>query len=363
MSLEINFSLVKPELGEPLISKVNISYELFYPCLNSVNCTAYKAVLEPGTYFIELYGASGGGGSPPYRFANNTFLSQDIVKFYKGNAKTYTINVSRSGSGGYTSGSLIVPKRTTFYIHLGGEGVYANQNQKGGYNGGGRSIGFYYAGAGGGATDIRADEDDLFHRVMVSGGGGGCDNAGGTFGGNDDGSGGAGGNLIAQGYFVNGVLVSSYQAKQKTGFSFGNGENGRTSGNKHPEGNSPSAGNDKGGAGGGWFGGFASFNDNGGSGGGSSFALSYDAQYPKGEIIVYDGDYNDIDHGRYAFQKHEFLVVNPTFVAGIWSGNGMARITPISLEHRIPIFNKTCKCRRTNNLLSALLFYIMLTGK
>ena len=200
---------------------------------------------------------------------------------------------------------------------------------------------------------------------MVSGGGGGSDDALGTFGTGNDGSGGAGGGLIAQGYFESGKIVSKYLAKQKTGYSFGNGENGQRGESKHPDGNKEnrSASSDIPGAGGGWFGGFASFNCNGGSGGGSSFALTYDAQYPTGIIHVYDGYYNDTGvHERYAFQRHQYLVTNPTFVPGIWVGNGMVRITPLSLEHKIIVSAFTCKYRNRNNH-QVLVYIILISSK
>ena len=136
MSIDINFSLADPELGSLNINRLNNSIELLYPCSDQINCTCYKGVFDPGTYFVELYGASGGRTATPYRFENNTFIDQSIVKYYKGNAVPLDDNSSRGGAGGYTSGCLIIPRRTTMFIHLGGEGTFGKNFDKGGYNGG-----------------------------------------------------------------------------------------------------------------------------------------------------------------------------------------------------------------------------------
>ena len=99
---------------------------------------------------------------------------------------------------------------------------------------------------------------------------------------------------------------------------------------------------DRPGAGGGWFGGFAGQHGNGGSGGGSSFALTYDAQYPRGMITVHDDLYNEVEHGYYAFKRHEYLVTNAVFEQGIWYGNGKATITTLSLGCKFIIKQHTC---------------------
>ena len=84
----LEFSLVDPSKGVLNISEVNETYVLSYPCSSVIDCTPYKTTLSPGSYYVELYGASGGSYMPTYplRYENNTFLDESIVNFYKGNA-------------------------------------------------------------------------------------------------------------------------------------------------------------------------------------------------------------------------------------------------------------------------------------
>ena len=193
--LNLKFSLFDETKGVPNVTSDSNKYYIYYPCESTTDCTPYFTTLPSGTYYIELYGASGGSSTEtmPFRFQNNSFLDIDIVKRYNGN----TVNnenityQSISGSGGYTAGVLIVPKETVFYIRLGGKGGKKSSNgisnsvesesdevsAEGGYNGGGRGLAYssYHNYGGGGATDIRAEYDDEFHRIMVAGAGGSCD--------------------------------------------------------------------------------------------------------------------------------------------------------------------------------------------
>ena len=361
----LKFSLVNSSAGSANVKFDKGTYKLEYPCEDTKYCTPYKTRLHRGLYLIELYGASGGSASPTtsFRNADNTFISQEIVDSFHGNAKA-SKTPSIGGSGGYTSGILRVPQNTDFYIRIGGEGeakaglstLYNTPETEddryrsiGGYNGGGKALAYYtsHIGAGGGATDIRAQKDSVFNRVMVAGAGGGADNEGGTFAGSDDGSGGAGGGLTAQGYFVSGVLNSTFVASQLSGFSFGQGESSRWGVSKHPSGSKANYGSsDRPGAGGGWFGGFSSQHGNAGSGGGSSFALTENATYPKDLIHVFDDAYNEIEAGYYAFKNHEYEVTNAIFIAGIRYGNGYATIKPLT-----NIFFISCRCRPQRQFL------------
>ena len=369
----LSFSLVDESYGKPDVMYRNGVYKLKYPCKDSWDCTPYKTRLTKGAYLIELYGASGGSHrqTSSFRFGNNTYLSDEIVRRYHGNVKANRY-LGIGGSGGYTSGLLVVPEDADFFIRIGGEGELRespgntsncketeneNYRPRGGYNGGGKGTVLYndLLSGGGGATDIRAKRDSVFNRIMVAGAGGGTDNINGGFGGTDDGTGGAGGGLVAQGYFINGVLDSSHVANQTAGFSFGQGESALWEGSKHPNGVKKGTGSsDRAGAGGGWFGGFASHHGNGGAGGGSSFALTNKAVYPKDLIHVYDDLYNEVDSGYYAFQNHEYTVIKEVFVAGIWYGNGFATIKPISLYCRL-----TSSCRTGRHPMS-ILFIIAL---
>ena len=356
----LSFALVDESKGEINVTETDGKYILEYPCPNSWDCTPYKTTLSPGTYHIELYGASGGSEYPtqPFRYENNSFLSDDIVNFYHGNAKVKNFS-SMGGSGGYTAGLLIVPKTTEFFIRIGGQGQKKRTNSdvidycensanrpQGGYNGGGMGTNLIYQDTfgGGGATDIRAQKDDVFHRVIVAGAGGGSDNFNSQ---NlsikyDDGTGGSGGNLTAQGFFVAGNLKSEKVAKQVSGFSFGYGESANWNGC------ATSCNCDRAGAGAGWFGGYSSGNTQGGGGGGSSFALTINAKFPRGIIDVYDSENKKIESDFYAFRNHEYLVTNPVFEAGIWSGNGRAIITHYSFNSIIPL-NKIVTCNHKYN--------------
>ena len=318
-------------------------YTIYYPCSDSSECYNYYAEFPKGKYLIELYGASGG-------FMNNTISSaflpdrsgcidQSIVDIYGGNTECNLIS-SVSGAGGYTAGYITLRKRTKVYIAIGGAGEYNigkrswedSDRAKGGYNGGGKS--FMYddgTSSGGGATDLRLEVDDLWHRVLVAGGGGGADNEQGHFKGIDDGTAGAGGGLTAQGYWIGATYYSSLSANQTFGFTFGNGEDAQERGSKNPQGVQQGNGNqDRGGAGGGWFGGFASHDGNGGAGGGSSFAFTKDAIIPEGEIESRDGSYEHETQNEYAFSKElhsSYFFSELVFIQGIWAGNGKAIIT------------------------------------
>lgn len=139
--------------------------------------------------------------------------------------------------------------------------------------------------------------------LIVAGGGGGADNAGGTIGGGDDGSGGHGGGLTAQGAFIDGVLQSSV-ATQSSGYAQGIGE-------------SATVLTDTGGAGGGWYGGYATNHYNGGAGGGSSYVYGYTGTN-RTEIT----DLSIGSNGERQFK-------NVQVAMGVNQGNGKVRITKV----------------------------------
>ena len=346
-NIVLNFSLIDQNpLFSPNITQINNKYFIDFPCPSSDNCTGYEVILPKGRYSIELYGASGSStnGVSSYRYSDNTFIDSNTVEYYHGNAQPCKLN-SCAGAGGYTSGFITLPKETKIFIQLGGKGGIGTNpsctdnisceddiyRPPPGYNGGGRGLSYtseFFS--GGGASDIRAEKNDLFHRILVAGGGGGPDNArGNETGGDDDGSGGAGGGLVAQGFFIAGVLVETNIATKLTGFSFGQGEAALYGESRHPNGSKRNYGHsDRAGAGGGWFGGFSSQHGNGGGGGGSSFALTMDAVFPTEKIKLHNDHYDVINEGEYyAFQNHEYVIDHPVFERGIWDGNGRAVIT------------------------------------
>ena len=135
---------------------VNQSYEdehstiIPYPCSLSCSCNPYHITFTPGSYFIELYGASGG----------NT---------------RYEGKEQRGGLGGVVSAILTIHHKKEYYLYIGGEGINEYDTStcgRGGYNGGGDPK--QNRGGGGGSTDLRQHLDDIQSRILVAGAGGGA---------------------------------------------------------------------------------------------------------------------------------------------------------------------------------------------
>ena len=154
---------------------------------------------------------------------------------------------SIGGNGGYTVGTITLPKDKNLYIFVGGGVAY--QTLAGGYNGGGKGyIGPTQHGyGGGGATDIRVyvneakdwnDTESLISRIMVAAGGGGS----GFYEDYGYGTGGAGGGIEGQdGYETGGnwpgTGFSGLKATQTAGGQLGNGtwpSSGSSGGNSTP---------------------------------------------------------------------------------------------------------------------------------
>ena len=246
--------------------------------------------------------------------------------------KTETKTPDFPYAAGCTSGVLKLNKATKMFIHLGGYGLFdgsSKQRSHGGYNGGGS--GNFRSGTpssgGGGASDVRAEENDLFHRIIVAGGGGGGDDSYASQ--SNDGCGGSGGGLTAQGWYTSSTTVDNTLAANQTfGFSFGQGEAGKQGPSNHPKGSKVSSySNDLGGAGGGWFGGFASHHDNYGAGGGSSFILTGNTVIPTTNLITSDENFTNQVAGKYAFATNrKYLFYGVDLKRGVWFGNGYAEI-------------------------------------
>ena len=320
--------MVDFSLGENIAdAKANVTYEasnfpryrIEYPCQSTSSCTYYTTTLRPGSYFMRICGANGG------------VCSSCQVTEAKEKDFPY--------AGGCTSGYIALRTSTKFYIHLGGHGTensLALKIAKGGYNGGGdtNEDDDHFGTSGGGASDIRAEVNDVFHRVIVAGGGGGGDDMLSTSITGNDGKGGSGGGLVAQSWYTStSTLEKSYFANQTYGFTFGNGESANNVKSNHPNGSLYTQySNDLGGAGGGWFGGFASQYSAYGAGGGSSFILTKSAVIPSGQIEYRSNDYLTLkDKQEYAFAKNrKYSFVHPTLERGVWFGNGFAEITVLS---------------------------------
>ena len=195
---------------------------------------------------------------------------------------------------------------------------------------------------------------------MAGGGGGGDDVGSGSVTAND-GKGGSGGGFEAQGWYSSTSSVDTVRvATQTSGFTFGNGESGSNSGTNHPNGSPYKSGkHDIGGAGGGWFGGFASHSCNIGAGGGSSFILTENATIPQDEIEYRSKNYTTlIDKKKYAFaDKRKYLFTDAVLERGVWIGNGFAEITVLSQKR---FANASC---RTKSNLSHVFFLCFLASK
>ena len=282
----------------PNISISRHSVTLFYPCPEPHNCTSYHFFLSPGSYLIKTYGASSAGTiSLALSPDGKKCISEEDSVIYGGNAvcrpQTYTIK----GSGGFMSGVLTLHEKTEFYSRIGGSGSFIVGNVPGGFNGGGSAMSYGNKGAsGGGATDLRVETDDFWHRIIVAGGGGGADTS--------QGAGGAGGYPEGQGYWKSNQYVETQVANQTSGYEFGQGASGNDSVY------------DMGGAGGGWFGGYASNDPTAGAGGGSSFILTSIAEIPTnpgGKSYVFSN-------------SSPYIFRNINFATGIWEGNGKLEI-------------------------------------
>ena len=277
-----------------------------YSCSNSNQCQPQTIVLQPGTYFIECYGAQGGKGMADGQFTHP------------------------GGKGAYVSGILPLKSRTTFFLYIGGKGNDASlstERAQGGWNGGGNAgkdigdINLNYhddpSGAGGGATDIRLingpwdDPESLKSRIMVAAGGSGsCFN---TFG--------------APGGDLNGYVTRVFHQEQYTqtvtdessGCFLGAGQNGSDRDTV------PDSG-----AGGGYFGGHSGVLDSSAdyylaiSSSGSSYVSGYQGcqPYPDNSYLFLNPV---IKNGFSEFPS----IIDSVYEKG-HEGNGFVRIQPIA---------------------------------
>lgn len=325
-------------IEKPLFTKNGNRLTLDYPCNKTYDCSHYRVSLPRGVYRFELYGASGGYTTNyPSNFRNedsSCAIKDEEVISYGGNTNCSSVN--SPGAGGYISGVISLNSRTLIYARVGGKGQVSttSETSKGGFNGGGDAIVYPPCppSSGGGSSDIRIEKDDLWHRIIVAGGGGGCDD---YLPGNNpnDGSGGAGGYPNGQGYWYSTKYVNDRIATQLYGFSFGQGESSGTHDKIHENSTYSTSIGDYPGAGGGWFGGHASNYGNGGAGGGSSFVLTKTAIIPQGSIPTHTSRYTELESHPYAFTTSSvYAMTDVKYVNGIRAGNGLIRITLLSLK-------------------------------
>ena len=212
-----------------------------------------------GKYFLELYGASGAGLHP--------------------------------GKGGYSCGILTIMEPKIFYLYIGEQGYYNQNNDQmvtcieGGWNGGGKACSYGYQCSGGGGTDIRLSINDKYEdRILIAGGGGG-DGNGGNVEKTDKYQGGDGGGLIGgSSYGASGAYDFAYGDLYSYG---GNQENGgecriySNTGCQNYQGTVGVGGaccgglHNCGAGGGGYFGGGGGYDVTGGGGGSSYFNSTY----------------------------------------------------------------------------------------
>uniref|UniRef100_UPI00203E58D0 glycine-rich protein n=1 Tax=Odoribacter lunatus TaxID=2941335 RepID=UPI00203E58D0 len=237
--------------------------------------------LVPGEYVMECYGAEGGRG------------------------RTNWVLDEYGGNGAYTKGTILLSSSQLFYAYVGGKGYDSGTNGKytgadGGWNGGGaggndknKDTKPEPGAGGGGASDIRLEggswsgTTSLRSRIMVAAGGGG---------GAHTNSGYSGGTLSVTG-----------GANQTSGYAFGYGQTGITSG----------AGG--GGGGGGYYGGYSQQYDKGAGYGGSSFISGYNGC----NAVNTSGS-----HTGQSIHYSGLKFYNATMTAGARAGDGLIRISP-----------------------------------
>ena len=209
--------------------------------------TVQSITLNPGTYKIEAWGASGGVG-------------------YGG--------VNPAGEGGYTSGIVTLDKTTTLYVYVGQQGKQYNVGGSA-YNGGGAVFNgdtVHKGGGGGGASDIRLTSGDLKSRILVAGGGGGAQS---SCGGSSTTAGHGGGLTGVYSNNPSGTYAGhyAYGGSQTAGGSYKAGSNSANNGVKGSFGQGAYANTCASGGGGGYYGGGSIYTA--GGGGGSSYAAGY----------------------------------------------------------------------------------------
>ena len=271
-----------------------------------------EMTLTAGEYLLEVWGAQGG--------------SYD------------TTNVG--GKGGYSVGTINIKSSTKVYVNVGGEGKIGDSTTgglvvSGGFNGGGaaKNPGIY-AYSGGGGTDIRIGQDSLYARVIVAGGGGGGSTNGiGGYGGGTSGESitthgsehavGSGGSQTTAGN----ITSQSGSSWSVSAGSFGQGGYGYENRNN-------SSGWCGTGGGGGWYGG--SGGDAGQGAGGSGYVYTestatYTNSGYTGGTWLLNSDYY-LTSAETIAGNQKFTSPEGTEETG-HSGNGYARITPLSHTH------------------------------
>lgn len=305
--------------------------------LNCPYSGTYKTIeLPKGTYQLQCWGARGGRG-PGSNGAN-----------VSGNANY--------GRGGYSIGTIKLPRQTTVYLYAGGAGADATginaTAYAGGWNGGGNGGALASTSSatngsgGGGASDIRIGSTSLYARVIVAGGGGGASWYTNTY---TSPLGGAGGGTSGVAASLGGSSNSSYYTAAQPGTATSGGAGGQVSsstygtvgnagsfgnGGSGPS-NSSSIINSGAGGGGGWYGGGSGFAAKGGAqghgagGSGYVYTLSTSSNYPEGCLL--NSNYYLSDASTVAGDSSIIDPESGSSVTGR-SGHGYIRITVIKVS-------------------------------
>jgi hypothetical protein len=294
-----------------LLDSMNPLFNFFNFSTQTFNYTGSSQVYHVNSndyYFIEVYGAQGGGRQS----------SGDTSAGY-------------GGRGGYSAGIVYLEKGTTLYVYVGSIGGSSSVGvAKGGYNGGGYGCSYGSAdpgNGGGGASDVRLiggswdNPNGLLSRFIVAGGGGG--------GGEDQDLGGYGGGVTGG--------ANPYNSAASGGV-FGKGAHTNWEG---------------GGGGGGWIGGntpggsqtiptSCSSSETGGGYGGNGYIYTNTSEVYNGYLV-----------------PPKFQMLNAVLTPNVNEGNGYVIITKLSTN----ILNGKYKCPSYNQVsLIAPFNLISLTG-
>ena len=314
----VKVSLKEPNKGNKSNQKevqTRNSLLLSYPCSSRHDCTPYVLDVAKGVYKFECWGSKGGTWS----------------------------EYSQPGLGAYTSGTIFVPKPTTFYVYIGTSGYFNAVKSKTSLPNGVSP---------GGATDVRTETSDdwwdnysLISRIMVAAGGGGAEwdmsiggNGGSLTGGISTSAASSHGTEVQDkkcsgGTQTQGSKCPSYTSGPNT-FSAVPGSFGYS---EIPDYVIYNEEEDYGGFGGGGYYGGTSYQFAYAGSGGSSFVSGYkecDAVKYVSESIQHTGD--SVHYSGFVFYKPEMIPGNETMplpsgfnINGTHSGTGAFRITLI----------------------------------
>ena len=327
----LKYSVLDETIGKLKVIEKTSSLTFKYPCDNSIVCTPYKLVLNPGVYKFECWGSIGQqwGG------------------------------VSKPGKGAYTRGTIFIPKTREMYVYVGANGLFNSMKEATKIKG----I------LGGGATDVRLEKSSnwwdlqsLKSRIMVAAGGGGAEWKN-SIGGN-------GGELtgnysISAKYNTNEAPIFDEKcegATQTSGTSCPNlGMYESRTGSFGSAGVLDSNSPDWGGSGGGGYYGGSSYNYSFAGSGGSSFISGHKGCNAVNESEGIQHANSPNHYSGFVFTETEMIGGNKTMPLpfsssqGIWESQegGAFRITLISL------YNFSCYFKKHTSVSTYLICFLL----